>query len=71
MRKPAKTFQDLSVWQKSHQFVLEVYRLTNEFPKSELYGLSSQFRRAAISISANIAEGLKLPAASYGESPTV
>lgn len=59
MRKPAKTFQDLLVWQKSHQFVLEVYRLTNKFPKSEIYGLSSQFRRAAISISANIVEGFK------------
>lgn len=57
IRKPAKTFQDLVVWQKAHQFVLEVYRLTKEFPKSEIYGLSSQFRRSAVSIPANIAEG--------------
>lgn len=57
MRKPARTFQDLIIWQKAHQFVLEVYKLTNGFPRSEIYGLTSQFRRAAVSIPANIAEG--------------
>jgi len=56
-REPAKNFQDLDVWKKSHQFVLEVYRMTEKFPNKETYGLSSQFRRAAISIPANIAEG--------------
>ncbi|BAY93764.1 MULTISPECIES: four helix bundle protein [unclassified Tolypothrix] len=59
MRQPAKTFQDLIVWKKAHQFVLTVYKLTSQFPKSEIYGLTSQFRRAAISIPANIAEGFK------------
>jgi four helix bundle protein len=59
MRSPAKTFEDLVVWQKAHQLVLEVYRLTREFPRSEIYGLSSQFRRAAVSVAANIAEGFK------------
>ncbi len=59
MRKPAKTFKDLIVWQKAHEFVLDVYDYTKDFPKSELYGLTSQFRRAAISIAANIAEGFK------------
>ncbi|MEX2478130.1 MAG: four helix bundle protein [Gracilimonas sp.] len=59
MRKPAKTFRDLIVWQKAHQFVLNTYRYTNNFPKHELYGLSSQFRRAAVSIPANIVEGFK------------
>jgi len=59
MRQPAKTFQDLVVWQKAHQFVLDVYRLTNGFPRSEAYGLSSQMRRAAVSIPANIAEGFR------------
>lgn len=54
-----KVFTDLIVWQKSHQFVLEVYSITKEFPKSEIFGLSSQSRRAAISIAANIAEGYK------------
>lgn len=60
MRKnSAKTFKDLIVWQKAHQFVLAVYRLTTEFPKAEIYGLTQQFRRAAVSIPANISEGLK------------
>jgi hypothetical protein len=57
IRTPAKTFEDLIVWQKSHQFVLAIYELTNKLPKSEAFGLISQIRRAAISIPANIAEG--------------
>ncbi len=59
MRTPAKRFEDLVVWQKAHQFVLAAYRLSQTFPRSEIYGLSSQFRRAAVSIAANIAEGFK------------
>lgn len=59
MRQPAKTFKDLVVWQKAHQFVLLVYQTSSQFPKSETYGLTSQFRRAAISVPANIAEGFK------------
>ena len=59
MRAPAKTFEDLVVWQKALQFVLAVYRLSRTFPRSETYGLSSQFRRAAVSIAANITEGFK------------
>ena len=59
MKTKAKTFQDLIVWQKAHQFVILVYLLSQTFPKSETYGLSSQFRRAAISIAANIAEGFR------------
>ncbi len=55
----AKSFEDLLVWQKAHQFVLAVYRLTRSFPKEETYGLTSQFRRAAVSIAANIAEGFR------------
>ena len=58
-RKPAKDFKDLIVWQKAHQFVLAIYRFSDKFPKSEMYGLTSQARRAAISIPANIAEGFK------------
>src|SRR5258706_4808195 len=57
--QPAKTFEDLIVWQKAHQFVLNVYSYTQKFPKQEVYALTSQFRRAAISIAANIAEGFK------------
>jgi hypothetical protein len=48
--KPARTFQDLLVWQKAHGFVLEVYALTAALPKQETYGLSLQMRRAAVSI---------------------
>lgn len=58
-RQPAQNFQDLVVWQKAHQFVLSVYRISKEFPREESYGLTSQFRRAAISVPANIAEGFK------------
>jgi len=58
-RKPAKTFEDLIVWQKAHQFVLNVYKYTSAFPREEVYVLTSRFRRAAISIAANIAEGFK------------
>jgi four helix bundle protein len=58
-RKPAKTFQELVVWQKAHQLVLSVYQFSKDFPKSEIYGLTSQIRRSAISIPANIAEGFK------------
>lgn len=53
MIKPAKTFQDLIVWQKSYEFILEIYKFTKNFPKSEIFGLSSQFRRALVSIPAN------------------
>ncbi|MFA5044125.1 MAG: four helix bundle protein [Kiritimatiellia bacterium] len=59
MRIPATRFEDLVVWQKAHQFVLAAYRLSQTFPRSEIYGLSSQFRRAAVSIAANIAEGFR------------
>jgi four helix bundle protein len=59
MGKPSQSFRDLIVWQKAHAFVLEVYRTTEAFPKKEVFGLSSQFRRAAISVPANIAEGFK------------
>ena len=50
-------WKDLKVWQKVHQLVLEVYRVTASFPKTEIYGVTSQLRRAASSVPANIAEG--------------
>jgi len=56
---PAKSFEDLIVWQKAHELVLGIYRLSEAFPKHELYGLTSQLRKAAVSIPANIAEGFK------------
>jgi four helix bundle protein len=57
--EPARSFRDLILWQKAYGFVLQVYRLTSEFPRSKAYGLTSQFRRAAVSIAANIAEGFR------------
>ena len=55
----AKSFEDLLVWQKAHAYVLDIYKMTESFPRSELFGLTSQMRRAAISVPANIAEGFK------------
>ena len=55
----SSSFTELLVWQKSHQFVLLVYQVTNRFPNYERIGLTSQFQRAAVSIPANIAEGYK------------
>lgn len=58
-RPAAQSFRDLMVWRKAHEFVLAVYAFTTGFPKSETYGLSQQWRRAAVSIPANIAEGFR------------
>jgi len=55
----AKRFQDLLVWQQAHQLVLALYAYTATFPRHETYGLSAQFRRAAVSIPGNIAEGFR------------
>lgn len=56
-KKKIETFKDLGAWQEGHQLVLVVYRLTKKFPKDELFGLTNQIRRAAVSITSNIAEG--------------
>ena len=53
----ARSFVDLTLWKKAHSLVLDIYLISKEFPKDELYGLTSQLRRAAVSIPANIAEG--------------
>lgn len=58
-RPRARSFDDLIVWQKAHAWVLAVYRFTDSFPSKEMYSLTAQFRRAAISVPANIAEGFK------------
>ena len=55
----AQSFEDLIVWQRAHELVLLVYRLTKRFPEEERYVLTSQLRRAAISVPANIAEGFR------------
>jgi four helix bundle protein len=52
-----KDFRQLKVWEKSHQLALAVYKVTAKFPKEELYGLTSQIRRASMSVPTNIAEG--------------
>ena len=56
---PTYSFERIIAWQKAHTFVLYVYEVTKLFPSEEKFGLTSQFRRAAVSIEANIAEGYK------------
>ncbi|REJ76173.1 MAG: four helix bundle protein [Acidobacteria bacterium] len=55
----SRSFEDLQVWQKAHKLVLEIYHLTDDFPRREIYSLTSQLRRAAVSVPANIAEGYR------------
>jgi len=55
--KSLKSFKELIVWQKAYQLVLEIYKTTKDFPKSETFGLAHQMRRAAVTIPSNIAEG--------------
>jgi four helix bundle protein len=57
MNKLIRNFYDLDAWKKGHLLVIEVYKITADFPKEETYGVKSQLRRAASSITANIAEG--------------
>ena len=54
-----QSFKEVYAWQKAHAFVLLVYKICPTFPKTELFGLCSQFKRAAVSIAANIAEGYR------------
>ena len=56
---PSFSFEQVVAWQKAHSFTIIAYQITRSFPKDELFGLTSQFRRAAISIEANIAEGYR------------
>ena len=59
MTEKIKNFQDLRIWQKGIEVVKDIYILTKKFPKEELYGLTSQMRRSAVSIPSNIAEGFR------------
>lgn len=56
-----KSFRDLIVWQKAKELAIEIYKITRNFPQSEMFGLASQMQRAAVSISSNIAEGYHKP----------
>lgn len=58
-KQTAKSFEDLIVWQKAHKWVLSIYKHTDRFPQKEIFGITSQLKRAAISVPANIAEGFK------------
>ncbi|MCC6526888.1 MAG: four helix bundle protein [Polyangiaceae bacterium] len=61
-----QNFRDLKVWAKAHELALGVYRATTAFPREELYGLTSQMRRSAVSVPSNIAEGCCRSAGDFG-----
>ena len=81
-RKTMKNYKDLIVYQKAYKLALEIYRITRKFPTEEMYGLTAQMRRAAVSMPSNIAEGyrrgsrkeyvqfLRIAFGSYGELET-
>ncbi|MFZ5453328.1 MAG: four helix bundle protein [Thermodesulfobacteriota bacterium] len=57
LNNPVRSYQDLMAWQKAMDLVTEVYKITHEFPREEIFGLTSQLRRAAVSVPSNITEG--------------
>jgi len=57
MNDKIQKFQDLIVWKEGHKLVIEIYRISRLFPKDEIFGLTSQIRRAVVSVTSNIAEG--------------
>jgi four helix bundle protein len=65
MSSPIHSYRDLIAWQKAVDFAVDIYSLTRTFPRSEIYGLSSQLQRAAVSVASNIAEGHSRSTATY------
>jgi four helix bundle protein len=63
--EPIRSFKDLNAWKEAHKLVLLIYQVTKEFPKDEQFGLTSQLRRAAVSITSNIAEGFNKEKAQF------
>ncbi|HRD39638.1 MAG TPA: four helix bundle protein [Bacteroidia bacterium] len=59
MTVKTQRFEELIVWQKAHALVLEIYKLSKDFPKEETYGITSQVRRSSVSVAANISEGYR------------
>lgn len=59
MTLKTQRFEELIVWQKAHALVLEIYKLSKDFPKEETYGITSQVRRSSVSVAANISEGYR------------
>lgn len=59
MALKTQRFEELIVWQKAHALVLEIYKLSKDFPKEETYGITSQVRRSSVSVAANISEGYR------------
>jgi four helix bundle protein len=57
VKKKINSFEDLEIWQLSHKLAFNIYKITSRFPRTEIYGLTSQIRRAAVSIPSNIVEG--------------
>ena len=57
MDNKSKCFRDLLVWQKMHKIVLEIYKISEKFPKTEIFGITNQIRRSSVSVAANIVEG--------------
>ena len=62
---PIRSYRDLIAWQKAVDFAVDIYALTRTFPRSEIYGLSSQLQRAAVSVASDIAEGHSRSTATY------
>ena len=60
MEKEPKAFRKLIVWQRAHELTLMIYKASEKFPRNEMFGLTSQMRRSAVSVEANIAEGYAL-----------